>query len=194
MAKAIPMKADEMQILKCISMKLNDEVAAICTYQYHVTKVPGPDGKMKNDRAQSAYRWLTRIVKIEDIKKHMKWCLQDENRLSPWMWPDDPSWKGKIFTKDSTNYKCYEFLHLKLKKLLSWEDGQKALNGYKRADDAYNKNAAYVIDGYTASNGDTGISLADKDALLSHVGQNLWVLVSKASKKNEDEILNDTSI
>lgn len=166
------MKSDEMQILKCVSMKLDDDTVAIVTYQYHTEKNPETG---KNDRSKSRYRWLTRVCKIADAKAAIQHMLQDDVRLTPWKWPDDPSWDGKIFTDDSTMKRGADWLAMKLKKMLPFDDAQKQLNGWQKNKNDYNKGAAYVLDGYTATNGDTGISLKDKDTLLKYVGQNLWI-------------------
>ncbi len=174
------MKSDEMQIVKCVSMKVSDDIALLATLQYHTEK--NDQGKV--DRSKSTYRWLARIEKIEDIKKRIADMKSDANRLSSWTWPDDPTWNGKIFTKDSTNYVGASWLETKLKKLVSWEDGQKQLNGFKRCLNEVKPSAKYETEGYQDPDGNE-VSLTDREALLKLVGKNVWKKITKKEHKSK---------
>ena len=152
-----------MVILKAVSIKLDEDKVLLATLQYHVEK---------GNRAASRYRWLARVCKVEDIKAKISELKSDALRLEGWKWPNDPSWNGKICTNDSTNARAAAWLQLKLSKAVSWDEGQKLLNGFKKTKNAYNPKAVYEIEGYTCTDGST-VSLADKEALISKVGQNL---------------------
>ena len=174
------MKPDEMQIVKCVSMKVSDNIALLVTWQYHTEKTD--QGKV--DRDKSTYRWLARVEKIEDIKKRIADMKSDAKRLEPWTWPDDPSWKGKIFTKDSTNAVGASWLETKLKKLEDWESGLKHLNGFKKCLNDYKPSAKYELEGYLDPDGNE-VSLTDREALLKLVGKNLYKPVLKKERKGK---------
>lgn len=174
------MKPDEMSILKCVSMKLDDNTAMLVTLQYHVEK----NDAGKNDRAKSRYRYLVRINTIDAIKNAIADFKKDENKNNKWMWPNDPSWDGCICTKDSINAVAAEWLRMKLHKLVDFDTGIKLLNGWKKTKNEYNVKAKYDITGYTTEAGET-IDLTDKDALLKLVGQNLVKEVVLKTKVTE---------
>lgn len=162
---------DEIEILKSLMIQLNDETAVLVTKQYHVEC----NDHSKIDRSKSMYRWMARVFKIEDLKSKIKWMMDDANRNVKFKWPND-KWPWYVKAKYPENYYVAEWLACKLKKMKSWDDGQKFLAGYqtktKKRAAQFNKNAAYAIDGYLDEAGNT-ISLSDKNALLACVGQNL---------------------
>ena len=178
------MFVDEMEILRAASAKLDPETVFVMTYQYHTEKDPDdPNGKKKL-RAKSRYRMLGRIEKLQDLEAKMAELRRDENRLSPWKWPDDPSWDGKIlYAKDASSAGRSNWIRLKINKALSWDNMLLLMQGFKKDTKKDSKTfgkyvvmtpgAAYDTKGYTCSNGDV-IDIDDKEALLAHVGQNVW--------------------
>lgn len=178
------MKQDEMEILRAASTKLDPETVFVMTYQYHTEKDPDdPQGK-KNLRAKSRYRMLGRIERLSDLEAKMAELRRDENRLSPWKWPDDPSWDGKIlYAKDASAAGRSNWIRLKINKAVEWDNMLLLMQGFKKDTDkssrmfgqyvVRNPGAAYDVKGYTCSNGDV-IDIDDKEALLAHVGQNVW--------------------
>ena len=126
---------------------------------------------------------LGRIERIHNLETKMLELRQDENRLNPWYWPDDPSWNGKIvYSNDSSNKGRSNWIRLKINKAISWENGLMLMQGFKKDTDKKSKtfgqyvvrnpNSAYDMIGYTCTNGDI-INLNDKDALMNHIGQNV---------------------
>ena len=178
------MKQDEMEILRAASAKLDPETIFVMTYQYHTEKDPDdPQGK-KNLRAKSRYRLLGRIERVQDLEAKMAELRRDENRLSPWKWPDDPSWDGKIlYAKDASAAGRSNWIRLKINKAVEWDTMLLLMQGFKKDTDKSSRpfgqyvvrspGAADDTKGCTCSNGDV-IDSDEKDAVLAHVGQNVW--------------------
>lgn len=164
------MKPDEMQILKAVGIKLSDDAILIATAQYHTEKNPDTG---KNDRTKSRYRWLARVCDVHKLHATVQEMLSDAHRLEEWKWPSDPSWPGKIYTRDSTKYYGGKWLAVRLKKAVEWEDGMRVFDGDRYLTGDINRGATYETEGYKADNGDI-VSLRDREALLKHIGQNLW--------------------
>jgi len=172
-------KSDEMCLLKAASIKLADDIGLIYTLQYHTEK---------GDRSKSKYRWLGRVVKISELKNEVIEFKKPENRMNPWMWWNDPTWTGKILSKDSTLGAAADFFRMKLKKMQSWEDGLKTLNGYNKKKsleekvEVYEDVKMYDTEDVNVEGGGT-VSLKDREALLKLVNKNLYKDVVKKSKK-----------
>ena len=122
-----------MEILRAASAKLDPETVFVMTYQYHTEKDPDdPNGKKKL-RAKSRYRMLGRIEKLQDLEAKMAELRRDENRLSPWKWPDDPSWDGKIlYAKDASSAGRSNWIRLKINKAVSWDNMLLLMQGVKK--------------------------------------------------------------
>lgn len=174
------MKADEMQCVKCTSMKLTDDVVMFVSYQYHTEK--NDLGKVARDK--STYRWLAQIMKLEDAKALAAKMRSDAERLKPWRWENDPSWSGKMYTKDSTNLAGSDWILTKLKKLTDWELGQKHLKGWQDCKQDYKPSATYDTEDYICPDG-SKVSLTDKEALLKHVGEILWKPIFHKGRKSK---------
>lgn len=169
------MLKDEIAILKSVMISIDDDTAVLATLQYHTEENP-TTGKL--DRSKSKYRWLARVFKLEDLKAKIKWCMQDENALAKFKWPDDNSPWWICAANDSNNKTIGKWLATKLKKIKKWDDGQLLLNGWQpktasRKEGRYNTAAKYEITGYITDAGET-VSLDDKEALLKNVGKNLY--------------------
>lgn len=179
------MMKNEMEILRAVSAKLDPETLFVVTYQYHTEKDPSdPEGK-RTCKEKSRYRMLGRIEKIKDLEAKMIELGRDENRLKPWKWPDDPSWDGKIlYAKDASAAGRSNWIRLKIRKAISWENLLLSMQGYKKDTDknspdfgkftVRNPSSACSTKGWTCSNGDV-IDIDDKQALLAHTGQNVWM-------------------
>jgi hypothetical protein len=178
------MKVDEMEILRAISAKLDDDTIFIMTYQYHAEKDPSdPEGK-RTLKSASRYRMIGRVEKIKDLEERMINLRSMENRLNPWMWPDDPTWdKNILYSKDASNMGRSNWIRLKINKAISWDNALNLMKGFKKDTDkssetfgqyvVRNPSSTYELKGYTCSNRDV-IDIDDKDALLAHVGQNIY--------------------
>lgn len=165
-------KPDEMALLKAVSIKLDDNTMFIVTLQYHTEK---------GDRSKSRYRWLGRVCRIEDVARIVAEYKLPENKLNPWRWPNDPSWTGKILYTDSDCSHAASWLRSKMNKMVDWETGVKALNGYDKKKNEYFEAKKYDTDGFMTEDGST-ISILDKDALIARVGQNVWKEQTKKAK------------
>lgn len=175
--KHMPMLKDEITVVKSLLIKLDLDHSMLVTYQYHTE----PNDMGKVDRSKSKYRWMARVFKTDDLIKKINWMRLDENRLSKFKWPNDP-WPWYVSSGYPEHWKIADWLATKLKKIKSWEDGQKFLQGWetktKHRAEGFNKNAKYEIEGYLDEKGQT-VSLVDKAALLKRVGQNLIKVKSK---------------
>ena len=165
------MLKDEVSILKSLMIRLDDNTAFVVTYQYHTER--NEYGKV--DRSKSKYRWFARVFKIDNLINKIKWLCEDANRLNKFKWPNDP-WPWYTCAKYPENYSIASWLSTKYKKIYSWEDGQKILNGWEtktaNREGGYNTSAKYEIDDYLDESGNI-VSLSDKNALMKRVGQNL---------------------
>lgn len=172
-------KQNEMAILKAVTIKLDDNTRLIATLQYHTER----DDAGKIIHAKSRYRWLARVDTVENINKCIAEYKLDENKLKPWRWPNDPSWDGEIlYDKSTTLGSAAKWLRLRLKKEVDYDFGIKCLDGWQKTKNAYNVTAAYDTEDYIATDGST-VSLKDKAALLSRVGQNFVKNVVKIVKE-----------
>lgn len=165
------MLKDEITVVKSVMIKLDDTSAVLVTYQYHTEQ----NEFSKVDRSKSKYRWMARVFKVDDLIKKISWMREDANRLSKFKWPDDP-WPWYVCSGYPEHWKIADWLSTKLKKIKTWEDGQKILAGWenktKTRPEGYNKNAKYEVDGYLDNDGKP-VSLTDKQALLASIGKNL---------------------
>ena len=178
------MKQEDMEILRAASARLNPSTLFVITYQYHTEKDPTDPKGRRTVKAASRYRMLGRIEKIADLEAKMAELRRDENRLSPWKWPDDPSWAGNmLYSKDATSGGRSNWIRLKINKAVSWENLLLLMQGFKKDTDKDSRTfgqyvvrtpgAAYDTKGYSCSDGGV-VDIDDREALLAHVGQNVW--------------------
>ena len=165
------MLKDEISVLKSVMISLDADTAVLVTYQYHTET----NEFSKVDRSKSRYRYMARVFKTADLIKKIQEMREDVNRMSKAKWPDDP-WPWYICTEYPENWRVADWLAVKLKKIKTWEDGQKVLAGFqtgtKKRIAGFNEKAKYEIEGYLDKDGNQ-VSLADKASLLARVGQNL---------------------
>jgi len=177
------MKEDEMEILRAVSARLDGETIFVMTYQYHTEKDPSDPERRKTLKSASRYRMLGRVEKVRDLEAKMSELRQDGLRLGPWTWPGDPSWTGKIlYAKDASNSGRSNWIRLKIKKALPWEDALAVMRGFKKDTDKKSPTfGRYVVrapgteydtKGYTCDDGSV-IDIDDINALLSKTGQNI---------------------
>lgn len=191
------MQRDEIEIMRAMSAYLDKDTILVLTYQYHTEKDPADPAGQRNDRSKSRYRMLGRIMRKSDMEEAVYRLHKDENAMAPWIWPDDPGWKGKILYMYDSNQKAFSnWLRLKLKKAVDWESALKILRGYKKDSKAkfakntpesakyvkLNPNSAYPTEGYSCSDGST-VSLTDREALLGKVNQNVWLEIPLKSRE-----------
>lgn len=179
---SVPMLKDVFTVLKAISFKVDDQKMCIVTLQYHTEL----DDDGKTSKTKSRYRWLARVVNIEEARQKVAWLCDDSRRLERWAWPNDPSWDGFIATDKSTNDKFSSWLNLRVKKCVDWDMGQKLLKGWKKTEEEYNLNAAYDTEGYQTESGEI-ISLTDRESLKKQLNKNLWKELYRNVKAKERE-------
>jgi hypothetical protein len=167
------MLKDESSLLKSMMIRIDDNHILLVTQQYHTEL----NDQGKTDRSKSKYRWLARVFTDDSLKDLIKTMYDDANRLNRFRWPNDPDPWYICVGNDSTNAIGANWLSMKLKKLRTWEDGLKFLDGWqtetKKREAGYNLAAKYETEDYLMENGEK-ISLKDKDALLKCVDQNLY--------------------
>jgi hypothetical protein len=167
------MLKDESQLLKSVMIKVDDSTILLVTEQYHTEK--NDFGKV--DRSKSKYRWLARVFNVDELKQYIFDLYDDSKRLERYRWPKDPDPWYICNDNDSTNGTIANWLSLKLKKAMTWENGIKKLDGWETKtvcrDAGYNLSAAYDTEDYIDENGQL-VSLKDKDALLKRVNQTLY--------------------
>ena len=174
------MHNDEITLLKSQAIDLGDNLALLITYQYHIEKTD----QGKNDSSKSIYRYIARVDSLDNFKKNVMDMMSDENRLKQsFYWPDDPLPYKLVANKGTDNYSVGKWLGTKIKKLRTWEIGQKILQGWKNKTvshpEEYDKKAAYEVDGYVDAEGNT-YSLTDLESLKKLVGKNIWKNIPNA--------------
>lgn len=185
------MHNDEITLLKSHMIDLGDGLAVLVAYQYHVEKTE----HLTKDSSKSIYRYIARVDSLENFKKDAATMLSNERRLEQsFYWPDDPMPYKFVANKGTDNYSIGTWLNTKIKKLRSWDLGQKILKGWKNETkshpEEYDPKAAYEIDGYVDAEGNT-YSLTDLEALKKLVGKNIWknIQTARAKKKSMTSML-----
>lgn len=175
---------NEVAISKCCSVKLDDNTIAIIGLFYHTAD------KKENPTDKSWYRYEVRVENIENLKSKIDDMMVLENRLKPWKWTN-PTWDSELFMgydKSNDQYKGGKFLKMKINKMLSWDayvqlvrDGIKTLgNGSTKTYPT----AKYECDEYEDIDGNTGLSIIDKQTLLDHVDKPMWKKLILKRDKN----------
>lgn len=184
------MLKDEIQVIKAVSMEVDPNTVLIVTLQYH-TEAKAEDAS-KVDRSKSFYRWGALVMDKEHIASEIQTRMLDKNRLERGKWPNDKIPYYLCIDNDSKNSTIANWLNLKLKKTVSWEIGQKILNGWKKKTasrpEGYVPNAKYRIDGYVCEDGFV-VSLDNKEELMKHVNQSLIAPFLKTSKTDKTKTI-----
>ena len=182
--KDIQMKKDEITILKSMMVKLDDSNALLVALQYHSELHEDGLKAGKTDRSKTRYRWIARTANIEELKKKIMEMSDDSNALAKCKWPGDTSGWYTATGAGCANIEIASWLSMKLKKIKSWEDGMKALDGWegktKTHEARQNLKAKYETEGFedTTAPGTT-ISLKDKVTLLKNIGHTFIKNVAK---------------
>lgn len=183
------MLKDEIQVIKAVLMEVDNDTVALVTEQYHTEEDPSTG---KTDRSKSMYRWVARSWKKDDYNNMVRHLLDDSRRLERGHWPDDSLDYFLCVGNGSENSRIASFFGQKMKKLRTWEYGQKVLQGWQnktaKRDEGYNPGSKYVVDGYAAPDG-TVYSITDKDTFLKNIGVNLiapHVMKSKLPPVNKN--------
>ena len=167
------MLKDETALIKSVMIKLDDEHVMIVSQSYHVER--GDNGKV--DGEKSKYRWIARIFTFDSLNKLINEWYDDANCLNKCRFPGDPDPWYFGTGKDATNKTMANWLTTKLKKIMTWEDGQKFMAGYKKEtakkEAGYFPKDAYQVNDYADANGNL-VSITDKDVLLKYVDQTLY--------------------
>lgn len=167
------MLKDESALLKSIMLRIDDNNILLVTEQYHTE----PNEFGKTDRSKSKYRWLARVFTNDSLKTFIDTLYDDANRLNRFRWPNDPDPWYICAGNDSTNGVIARWLETKLKKIKSWDDGLKFLDGWetatKKREAGYNLAAKYETEDYLDEDGNK-VSLKDKDTLLKNVNKTLY--------------------
>lgn len=166
---------NEVAISKCCSVKLDDETIAIIGLFYHTR-----DRSVNDPNDKSWYAYDVRVEKIADLKTKIEDMMSLDNRLKPWRWTN-PNWNPEWFLgydKSNDQYKGGRFLKMKINKMLEWDAYVKLVSeGIKTLGNGTVKQyptAKYECDGYEDVDGNTGLSIIDKQTLLDHVGKSMW--------------------
>ena len=178
------MLADEIQVVKAVSIEVDPNTVLVASLQYHTESSPDT-GKV--DRSKSMYRWSGFVMTKDALKAEIQNRMSDENRLKRGKWLNEKLSYYFCIGNDSTNSTIANWLNLKMKKIVPWEMGQKFLKGWKNKTsstaEGFYPNAAYRIDGYVCDDGAV-VSLDDKEALLKHVNQTMtapWQSTKKSA-------------
>lgn len=168
------MLKDEMAVTKGIMIDLGNDNILFVVQRYH-TERNEDTGKV--DRSKSLYSWVARVTTRQEILDKISWCMDDKNRLNRFKFKNDPYPYYLAVGNSSDNAAFANFLTNKLKKMDSWEDGMKRLNGWEtqtaNRQAGYNANAKWMVKGYKADNGDM-VDLDDHESVLKCIGQNLF--------------------
>lgn len=167
------MLEDEMCVLKSMVFSIDDENAVFVSYQYHSEP---KDTGIGNDLSKSRRRWYALVAKKSQLKS-IAASLWDAGDARAKMPLDTSKWFVCFGNnKPATSLYLGEHMYLKLKKMFSWEDGMKMLDGWQSKTShrkaTFNSNAKWADSGYKAPDGEE-VSLRDKAALLKHAGQPL---------------------
>lgn len=167
------MLEDETAIIKSVMIKLDDEHVMLVSQSYHVER----DNNNKVKGEKSKYRWMTRVFTFDSLNKLINEWYDDANALNKCRFPGDPDPWYFGTGKDATNKTMANWLNTKLKKIMTWEDGQKFMAGYKKEtasrEACFLPNAAYQVNDYADANGNL-VSITDKETLLKYVDQTLY--------------------
>lgn len=167
------MLKDETAIIKSVMIKIDDDHCMIVSQSYHVER----DNNDKIEGEKSKYRWMARVFTFDSLNKLINEWYDDANCLNKCRFPGDPDPWYFGTGKDATNKTMANWLITKRKKIMSWEDGQKFMAGYKK-ETATRKacmlpNAAYQVNDYVDAQGNL-VSITDKVTLLNYVDQTLY--------------------
>lgn len=151
--------------MKGVCCKLNDEVCLTLGFFAHTEK---------QARDKSEYIYFGRIDKIADLEAEANDMTAGENAIKTWSWPNLEKYTSVVYNNDGTQRSGGNWYKNKLKKIVSFEQFVKILDGWKESKKTYNDNAKYDSIDYVASD---GTKIADlktcKDELIKLVGKTI---------------------
>lgn len=155
----------EISLMKGISTKLDNDTMFTLGYFVHTEE---------KAREKSEYVYVGRIDKIKDVEAEIAELAKDENCVKNWSWKGLPKYDAVVYDKDCTNKRGSKWLKMRIKKIVDWPTFCKVVDGWKELKQAYNENAKYVSEDYTADDGTKIANLKEaKDDLLKLVGQSV---------------------
>ena len=160
------LKSNEIVILKSASVKLNEDTVAILTYMYHAEKT---------NRAASFYKYVGRVVKLDDLKREILKMNEDSNKLNPWIWPCEELKDYVVgYDYEFTNGKGAMWYLMRYNKLMDWDSFIKLIRDgikvTKNGKVTQNDSAKYAVDEYISESGET-FNIDGPETLLKYVGQ-----------------------
>lgn len=174
-------KPDEMALLKATSIKLNNDVVALVTYQYHTEK--NEFGKV--DHSKSKYRYMVVIDTIANFKALAQKLTSDEYALGRFQWPGDFE-KWFFYYGHGRAEEVGNWLSKQIRKANSWDKAQKILEGWtftaSNKDGKFFPNSKYLTDNYVNSLGEA-ISITNHEEMLKHIGETFIRNKGEESKK-----------
>lgn len=183
--------SNEVSLMKGVCCKLNDDTCLTLVFFAHTES---------HARNKSEYFYGGRIDKISDLENEANTMLLDENRVKPWSFPGLTKYSSIVYDNNDTNAKGAAWYKNKLKKIVSWDDFLKIVNGYKATKKTYNDNAKYVVTDYVSTNGVTLDDITiDKSKLIALVGQQIFhfnnkTKIAKLEKTVNKEALNNEEV
>lgn len=176
--------SNEVSLMKGVSCKLDDDTCLTLVFFAHTES---------HARDKSEYFYAGRIDKISDLENEVKTMLLDENRVKLWSFPGLKKYSSIVYDHDDKNAKGATWYNNKLKKLVSWDDFVKIVNGYKATRKTYNENAKYVIKNYVSTNGVKIDDItADKSKLIALVGQQIFHFKNMSELNNSEQTTDDS--
>lgn len=164
--------ANEVEICKSTSVKLNDDTLFILAYVLHTA-----DKEMKKSGDKSFYRYEGRVVKIADLETEIANFKDDSVSQQPWKWGNPiADWNKDWFVShnhDQRNAAAAKWFSKKLKAHISWEDFLKLANeGIKKTAKGFRQSECSKLDlvGYETSDGEK-FDITSPEELLKHVGK-----------------------
>ena len=168
------LKHKEIAISKAVSVRLDDQTIAIIAHVYHTAdKAAHPDDR-------SWYKYVGRVVRVDELEAEIATKSSDAERLKTWKWAC-PAWPDDMFVGyDNSNQQSKEarWLQMRLKKALDWDSYVKLVrDGIRRIAKSNAEkqfpSAAYETEAYQDSEGNS-FSILDLNALTSHLGKVFW--------------------
>lgn len=163
--------SNEVSLMKGVCCKLNDEVCLTLGFFAHTEK---------QARDKSEYFYFGRVDKITDLEAEANEITSGANAIKTWSWPNMEKYNAVVYNNDNTQRSGGNWYKNKLKKIVSFEQFVKILDGWKESKKTYNDNAKYVSTNYVAVD---GTKIADlktaKDDLIKLVGKTISYYTSK---------------
>lgn len=180
--------SNEISLMKGVCCKLNDEVCLTLGFFAHTEK-------QARDKAE--YFYFGRVDKIADLEAESNNMTSGDNAIKTWSWPNMEKYNAVVYDNNNTQRAGGNWYKNKLKKIVSYEQFVKILDGWKESKKAYNTNAKYVSTDYTVSDGTKIVDLKTaKDDLIKLVGKTIshYMIKSKHQAKTAESTPKTTEV